>query len=135
MYAVPGFLRKCEKFFCRSKRFVYNMPWISMILESSSEDHFFWPVLSLPKCSFRDFFESKPIPKERKAQTLYIYIEQVISGLDFLHTKKLVHGEVSPDSIMVSADDFFGQLVAAKNCFIVYNKYKATVLKGQNKHL
>lgn len=78
------------------------MPCISMMLESSSEHHFFWPVLSLPKCSFRGFVKSKLINPEEKTQTLYTYIEPVISGLDFLHTKKLVHVDVSQDSVMVS---------------------------------
>lgn len=89
----------------RSKRFVYNMPCISMMLESSSEHHFFWPVLSLPKCSFRSFVKSKLINPEEKTQTLYTYIEPVISGLDFLHTKKLVHVDVSQDSVMVDQND------------------------------
>lgn len=72
-------------FVCRSKRFVYNMPCISMMLESSSEHHFFWPVLSLPKCSFRSFVKSKLINPEEKTQTLYTYIEPVIDQTVWQH--------------------------------------------------
>ncbi|XP_048761133.2 uncharacterized protein LOC125670176 isoform X2 [Ostrea edulis] len=89
----------------RSKRFVYNMSLISMILRSSPEHHFIWPVLFPVKCSLRAFMESTTIEPDDKIQTLYSNLEQVISGLDFLHTKRLVHIDVSQDSVMVDEND------------------------------
>ncbi|XP_061175519.1 uncharacterized protein LOC133184451 [Saccostrea echinata] len=85
----------------RSNKFVYNIPLLCMILRSSSEHHFIWPVLCPVKCSLREFMDSKTIEAVEKIHTLYLYMEQVISGLDFLHTKKLVHLDVSQDSVMV----------------------------------
>lgn len=80
---------------------MYNMSLISMILRSSPEHHFIWPVLFPVKCSLRAFMESTTIEPDDKIQTLYSNLEQVISGLDFLHTKRLVHIDVSQDSVMV----------------------------------
>jgi serine/threonine protein kinase len=101
-YCLPFTYSKSRNFFYRSKRYVYNMPLIAMILRSSSEHHFIWPVLYRVQCSLRAFMDSLTIQPDDKIQTLYSYLEQVISGLDFLHTKRLVHIDVSQDSVMVS---------------------------------
>lgn len=75
---------------------------IFMMLESFLEYYFFWLVFSFLKCSFRSFVKLKLINSEEKTQILYIYIELVISGLDFLYIKKLVYVDVFQDFVMVS---------------------------------
>lgn len=75
---------------------------IFMMLESFLEYYFFWLVFLFLKCSFRSFVKLKLINLEEKIQILYIYIELVISGLDFLYIKKLVYVDVFQDFVMVS---------------------------------
>ncbi|CAD8063096.1 unnamed protein product [Paramecium sonneborni] len=48
------------------------------------------------------YFYMNPMPQEQKSKLINEILSQIISGLEYLQRKQIVHGDLKPESIMVT---------------------------------
>ena len=84
-----------------NRRFVHHLPCLGFV----RQDTMIWQVLTMYDCTLREFLQRTCVGQGKpKHHTLYTCMDQVVSGLEFLHRKDLVHIDLSLDTILVSVE-------------------------------
>ncbi|KAK3091421.1 hypothetical protein FSP39_019770 [Pinctada imbricata] len=96
---ILGYLKEEEAY--SNRRFVHHLPCLGFV----RQDTRIWQVLTMHDCTLREFLQKTCVGQGKpKHHTLYTCMDQVVSGLEFLHRKDLVHIDLSLDTILVDSD-------------------------------
>ena len=76
-------------------------PTVLKIFDSFDYKNRIWIFLELMDCSLLDIIESKHESYSENCVKYILY--QVLLGLDFLHSKSIIHRDIKSDNILVSS--------------------------------
>lgn len=108
-YRISGYSRENPDFKFFNKRGHSN---IVRLFNIESKDLYYYIAMEICDFNYKDFFTTKirKIQLLRKKLTSFTVTRNILSGVEYLHKNKMIHGYINPRNVMICKSSMCAKL-------------------------